>query len=298
MAYVIGIDLGTSGTKTVLFRPGGPCGVASATGGVPPCIRSATAGPSRTPWTGGTLPARPSRHGDCEQSGVDSPRGQRRGHLRPDARPGDAGQGGQGAAPLHHLVRPAHRRRVRGDHPAGGPRAADRNHRQPRPHRLYRLQDPVGAQQPAGAVRQVRPHPAAQGLCAVLCSPASSPPRSPTPPGCSCWTCPTAAGAREVLEKLDIDPALLGKVYESPEVTGEITAEAAALTGLKAGTPVRGRRRRQRGGGRGHRRGPGRQGLHHHRHLRRGVRPRPTSSPSTPRAGCTPSAAPCPAPGT
>ena len=44
--------------------------------------------------------------------------------------------------------------------------------------------------------------------------------------------------SQEVLEKLGIDPALLGKVYESPEVTGEITKEAAALTGLKAGTPV------------------------------------------------------------
>ena len=46
-----------------------------------------------------------------------------------------------------------------------------------------------------------------------------------------CWS-------QEVLEKLDIDPALLSKVYESPEVTGEITQKAAALTGLKAGTLV------------------------------------------------------------
>ena len=46
-----------------------------------------------------------------------------------------------------------------------------------------------------------------------------------------CWS-------QEVLEKLDIDPALLAKVYESPEVTGYVTPEAAALTGLKAGTPV------------------------------------------------------------
>ena len=46
-----------------------------------------------------------------------------------------------------------------------------------------------------------------------------------------CWS-------QEVLEKLDIDPALLAKVYESPEITGAITPEAAALTGLAAGTPV------------------------------------------------------------
>ena len=41
-----------------------------------------------------------------------------------------------------------------------------------------------------------------------------------------------------MLEKLDIDKNLLGKVYESPEVTGTVTAEAAALTGLKEGTIV------------------------------------------------------------
>ena len=46
-----------------------------------------------------------------------------------------------------------------------------------------------------------------------------------------CWS-------DEVLEKLDIDKALLAKVYESPEVTGTVTKEAAALTGLCEGTPV------------------------------------------------------------
>ena len=46
-----------------------------------------------------------------------------------------------------------------------------------------------------------------------------------------CWS-------DEVLQKLDIDKALLAKVYESPEVTGTVTKEAAALTGLCEGTPV------------------------------------------------------------
>ncbi|MDR0841461.1 MAG: xylulokinase [Christensenellaceae bacterium] len=44
--------------------------------------------------------------------------------------------------------------------------------------------------------------------------------------------------SQEVLEKLDIDGVLLGKMYESCEVTGEITKEAAMATGLAAGTPV------------------------------------------------------------
>lgn len=36
----------------------------------------------------------------------------------------------------------------------------------------------------------------------------------------------------EVLEKLDIDKSLLARVYESPEITGTLTAEAAEKTGL------------------------------------------------------------------
>ena len=70
-----------------------------------------------------------------------------------------------------------------------------------------------------------------------------------------------------MLEKLQIDPAMLAKVYESPEITGEVTQAAAELTGLAPGTPVVGGRRGQRRGGRGHRGGGRRQGLYHHRHL-------------------------------
>ncbi|MDO5559449.1 MAG: xylulokinase [Oscillospiraceae bacterium] len=46
-----------------------------------------------------------------------------------------------------------------------------------------------------------------------------------------CWS-------DEVLEKLDIDRDLLPQVYESCEVTGAVTAGAAALTGLMEGTLV------------------------------------------------------------
>jgi len=49
---------------------------------------------------------------------------------------------------------------------------------------------------------------------------------------------PNRCWSDEVLEKLDIDKSLLAKVYESPEITGYITPEIAAITGLKAGTPV------------------------------------------------------------
>lgn len=49
---------------------------------------------------------------------------------------------------------------------------------------------------------------------------------------------PNRCWSAEMLEKLDIDPALLAKVYESCEVTGHVSAKAAALTGLSEDTLV------------------------------------------------------------
>lgn len=46
-----------------------------------------------------------------------------------------------------------------------------------------------------------------------------------------CWS-------REVLDKLNIDEGFLGKMHESCEITGEVTKEAADATGLRAGIPV------------------------------------------------------------
>lgn len=42
----------------------------------------------------------------------------------------------------------------------------------------------------------------------------------------------------EVLAALEIEPGLLPSTHEGPEVTGRLTATAAAATGLRAGTPV------------------------------------------------------------
>ncbi len=49
---------------------------------------------------------------------------------------------------------------------------------------------------------------------------------------------PKRRWSEEVLDKLEIDKTLLGKVYESPEITGFVTKEIAERTGLNAGTPV------------------------------------------------------------
>lgn len=48
----------------------------------------------------------------------------------------------------------------------------------------------------------------------------------------------TRTWSSEVLRALDIDPAWMPPTFEGTQFTGEVTAEAAALTGLKAGTPV------------------------------------------------------------
>jgi xylulokinase len=42
----------------------------------------------------------------------------------------------------------------------------------------------------------------------------------------------------EVLKALGIDPSWMPKTFEGPQFTGHVTDEAAAITGLKAGTPV------------------------------------------------------------
>ncbi len=46
-----------------------------------------------------------------------------------------------------------------------------------------------------------------------------------------CWSGELIAGA-------GLTEDMFGRVYESPEISGRVTPEAAALTGLKAGTPV------------------------------------------------------------
>jgi len=44
--------------------------------------------------------------------------------------------------------------------------------------------------------------------------------------------------SKELLGRLKIDAALLPRVHESPEITGRLTNEAASATGLPAGVPV------------------------------------------------------------
>ena len=49
---------------------------------------------------------------------------------------------------------------------------------------------------------------------------------------------PNRCWSSEVLSKLEIDKSLLANVYESPEITGKVSAQAAEFCGVLCGTPV------------------------------------------------------------
>ena len=51
---------------------------------------------------------------------------------------------------------------------------------------------------------------------------------------------PARKWSGEVLEKLELDKGMLAEMYESQEISGKISIHAAGLTGLKEGTPVAG----------------------------------------------------------
>lgn len=49
---------------------------------------------------------------------------------------------------------------------------------------------------------------------------------------------PNRCWSDEILSKFNIDKSMLGKIYESPEITGKVHRRAAELTGLREGTIV------------------------------------------------------------
>ena len=77
----------------------------------------------------------------------------------------------------------------------------------------------------------------------------------------------------ELLGKLDLDPALLPPVHESTEVTSELSADAGEGDGPAGGRPAGGRRRRPGRRGRGQRHRQDRRGERRPGHQRRRLRP-------------------------
>ena len=89
----------------------------------------------------------------------------------------------------------------------------------PAPDGLYPPQRSCGCGKMSQSFRPMRPHPAAQGL---MCAPSMLTGEFATEvsdaSGMQLLDVPHRCWSQEVLEKLDIDPALLAKGYESPEL--------------------------------------------------------------------------------
>ena len=118
MAYVIGVDCGTSGTKTVLFREDGTV-MASATIEYPMYQpKNGYAEQDPADWKDAMIRTIQTV---VTKSGVSK--------EEIKARSGHAGQGQQRPAEVHHLVRPANRCGSRRNEPCCGQRKADGDHR-------------------------------------------------------------------------------------------------------------------------------------------------------------------------
>ena len=285
MEYVIGIDLGTSGTKTVLFDREGR-GIASALVEYPLYQAAQRLGRAGPPGLVERRLPDPAASDSGKRRG--SGRHQRCGHFRADARPGDAG-----------------RRRGRC---CAGPSSGATSAPPPQCEEITQL---VGKER----LIQITANPALTGLyrLARSCGYERTTSRSCTPDaahillpkdyvrymltGEFATEVSDASGMQlldvphrqlepdEVLEKLGIDPSIAG---EGVRVPGSHRGDHRGSRGPHRPDgrhPGGGRRRGQRGGSRGHRRGPGRQGLHHHRHLGGGVCPHRPAVHRPPRPG-------------
>ena len=239
MAYVLGIDVSTTATKAVLVDEAG-----------------AVAGRRRRPSTAFDQPhplwseqdpravvgrgrvaairdgAGRDRASTRRTSTAVGLTGQMHGAVLLDAAE-------RGPAAGDPVERPAHGRRVRRD-----PRGASA------PERLIEITGNDALTGFTAPEARLGPRPRARRLGAA--SPTSCCPRTTSGCGSPASTrIDKADGAGtilfdlaardwspEVLDALGIDPAWLPPTFEGPEVTGTITADAAAATGLRAGTPV------------------------------------------------------------
>lgn len=164
MKYVLGIDLGTSGTKTVLFDQYGTA-VCSALVEYP-LYQPHNGWAEQKPedWYHAAVDTIRSV---LTNSGVDKKdvvsmgiSGQMHGLVMLD-------EAGNVLRPSIIWVRPAHGGGMRPDSRNCWPRSADCDYGESRADRLHAVKAAVGAQSRAGSVRQVPSHSPAEGLCAL-----------------------------------------------------------------------------------------------------------------------------------
>ena len=234
MNYLLGIDIGTSGTKTVLF---------DTAGGV---MASATF----------EYPMQQPQNGWAEQNPEDWWNAARQGIakvLRESAVPADSIRGIGLSGQMHSLVLLDEDNRVL--RPAilwcDGRTTAECEeiHERVGKARLIELTaNPALTGFTAGKILWVRKHePEIYAKCRHILLPkdyirlmltGEYATEVSDASGMGLLDVPHRCWSDEVLEKLEIDKNLLAKVYESPEVTGKVTAQAASETGLAEGTIV------------------------------------------------------------
>ena len=264
MATLIGVDVGTSGTRALAVTTEGRL-VAEAT-------RPHELLTPRPGWT----EQDPAEWWDACRAALAevaaaARRRRRAGPRRPDARVGVPRRRRRGDPPGAAVERPAHGRAVRRDHRAGRRRAAARAGRQPGADRLPGSEDPVAARRGAGRVRARGERAAAEGLRALHAHRRARDRRL----GRLGHAAARRARARLVGRdpRRPRDPARVA----AGGVRGAVgDRHAARRGGRRAGAPARaaggGRRRRQRGGGGRRRRRARGVGLDLDRHQRRAVR--------------------------
>ena len=294
VSVTLGIDIGTSGTKTLAIDERGDdprLGVGRVSVRPPPA-RLVGAGPRALVGGDRRRPSATSwREASFKPADVAGHRPQ-----RPDARLGLPRRRRPGDPPRPALERPADGRRVRRDRGAG---------------RRPRGADPAWSANPAltgftaPKLLWVRKHEPANwdrvrqvllpkdyiryrltGTYATEVSDAS---------GTLLLDVANRRWSRELLGKLDLDPALLPACYESPEVSAKVSEHRRRRRpGLAAGHAGRRRRRRPAGRRGGQRDRPAGRGLGDDGDLGRRLRPRRPSSASTRWAGSSAAATPCP----
>ena len=276
MLYLIGVDIGTSGTKTVLFDATGQV-IASATEEYPLYQpQNGWAEQDPADWWGA---AHRTIRAVLEQSGVN---------------PADvAGVGLSGQ--MHGLVMlddagSVLRRSIIWCDGRTGKECAEITERVGKKRLIEITANPALPGFTAGKILWVRKNEPElyqkcrhillpkdyirYKLCGVFATEVSD------ASGMNLMDIPGRCWSEEILSQLEIDRALLHDMFESYEISGRITPESAKLTGLLSGTPVVRRARPSRPWAPPASSSPIR-----------------TRSPSTPRAGCTPSAPPFPARG-
>ena len=279
VSVTLGIDIGTSGTKTIAIDERGTI-LASASAEYP-CDHPRPGWSEQDPelWWDATTDtvAAVLAQGRFKPADVAGDRPQ-----RPDARLGLPRRRRRGDPPRLALERPAHRRRVRRDRGAGRrPRGADPDGGQPRPDRLHRPQAALGpparaASTGTASARCLLPKDYIRyrltGTYATEVSDAS---------GTLLLDVANRRWSRELLGKLELDPALLPPCYESPEVSAQGQRAGRVGDGPGGGDAGRRRRRRPAGRGGGQRDRPAGGGLGDDGDLGRRLRARRPSSAST-----------------